>query len=240
MRINDKLTESPDHSHYPVCLGRLNAINAYSRRIFFYTAGACILMFIFTLFTVRFNIISVIPNLFGDGTTVAANFVQTLLLLLMVVMAWLGAMDRKIFDVILFAVYASMFLSTLFTNNAWDLLTFVIGAAGTALTFRSYGNYCDFEQLVHTEGYPFFSERLAEQEENNSYSAQYEEEYYSREKKVMENPEDGISAVVFSGKDTIAEMEEVLTAAVPDESRTAVKVYAPRCGKFCTMIEIKR
>ncbi len=239
MRTNDKLAESPDHSHYPVCLGRLNAINAYSRRIFFYTAGACILMFIFTIFTVRFNIISVIPNLFGDGTTVAANFVQTLVLLLMVFMAWLGAMDKKIFDVILFAVYAAMFISVLFTNNAWDLLTLIIGAAGTALTFRSYGNYCDFEQLVHTEGYPFFNERLAQQEENNSYSAQYEEEYRSHENKSMENPEDGISAAVFSGNDTEAEMEEIFAASVPDENSTAARIYSPRCGKFCTMSEIK-
>lgn len=244
MKINEELAEKPEHGHYPVCLGRLNAINAYCRRSFFYTAAVCLLMIILTIFTIRFNVISWLPNLIGDGTTVGANLVQTLLLLAMAGMSALAVGKYKFFNMLLFVIYLTMAFSCFFTNYFFDVLSFFIGAVGAALTFKSFSAFLDYRQLSQTEGFPFFNKRLAEQEENSEYVSRYGENITGCKDKVMDEPKQSVQPAEFTGKSLAAEMDSLDKSAVipelPEISRSVDKLYAPQHKKYCAMLESPR
>lgn len=239
MMINEKLLEKPDHGHYSVCLFRMNTIESYCRRCFFYTAAVCVLMLVLTIFTLRFNIISLIPNLFGDGTTVAANFVQSAILIGIVIIAGMATGSYKIFSVIIFLLYASMTVSCVFTDNFSDIFTFPIGAIGSALTFRSLGYYLDYVQLSGTEGFPLFNERLAEQEENSEYTPLHVD--MSDGDNAMAEPSQAAAPFEFTGGDFTPEMEQLTEASasneIPEISTAPARIYMPRHKKHCQMSE---
>ena len=43
-----KYDEKPDHSHYAACAARSNEIYEFSRNVFVYTAGVCLVMLFIT------------------------------------------------------------------------------------------------------------------------------------------------------------------------------------------------
>lgn len=229
--------EKPEHKHYPVCLGRMNTIKAYGTKCFFYTMAVCFFMGVLTVFGMRFNIISFIPNLIGEPADVTANIVQGVILVGITVMSAFAAGRMKVFGVLLNVLYILMMLSCLFTNQRSDVFTFFIGAVGTAFTFRATGYWLDYQVLSQTEGFPLFNERLADQDEVSEY-----EEYYSR---ISDGAEDNMSESekniipdAFTEKENIAEMDtiEASGSAMQSEIRE-IKIYKPCHKKFCEMRE---
>lgn len=243
MKFNEELAEKPDHAHYPVCLSRKLEIEAFCQKCFFYTLLACLLMIILTMFTVRFNIISLIPNLIGDGTMVGANFVQVLILLSMIGMAGLAVGKYKFLNIILFLIYFAMAVSCFFNMKFSNFFTMPIGLFGIALTFKSFGAYCDYKQLSKTEGFPFFNERLAEQTENSSYKSRYEEEYHQTVKKEMPVPQQNVQNSKFNDIETLPEMDQLDISSAIVKKQTASDtsyMFIPEHKKYCAMSDSPR
>lgn len=238
MRINNELAEKPDHAHYIACLNRLMDINKICHRSFLYTAITCFFLGILTFFTLRFSIISIIPNLFGDGTTVAANLIQLVILLAITGMSALSVGKYKFFNIILFILYIVMTIASLFSGSFADIFTFFIGVGGIMFTFRSYSVWCDYRQLTETEGFPHFSLHVAEEEESNGYVARYEDAYYSNQAQNMDSAENSIEPISFSGNDLIPEMESLDSTFINNiADADNNNIYIPKSQKHCSISE---
>ncbi len=234
---SEMFAEMPDHKHYPVCMGRMNTIKTYGTKCFFYTMAVCFFMGLLTVFGMRFNIISFIPNLIGEPADVGANIVQGIILLGITVMSAFAAGKMKVLGVLLNVLYILMMFSCMFTNKPSDVFTFFIGAIGTAMTFRATGYWLDYQLLSQTEGFPHFNERLAEQDEVTEY-----EEYYNRASEIAEDSmaehEGNIVPEAFTEKENKTEMDtiEASGSAMQAEIRE-IKIYKPCHNKFCEMRE---
>ena len=234
---SEMFAEKPDYKHYPACLGRMNTIKAYGTKCFFYTTAVCFLMGVLTLFGMRFNIISFIPDLIGAPEDVTANLVQGAILIGITVMSALATGKMKVLGVVINVLYILMMLSCLFTNKFSDVFTFFIGAVGTAMTFRATGYWLDYQILSQTEGFPHFNERLAVQDEVTEY-----EEYYNKASEIAEDnisqTEENNAPEAFAEKDDITEMASIEAVGSSEQSELRdIKIYKPCHKKFCEMRE---
>lgn len=172
MAINPDLLELPDHEHYPACSTRMTGINRICTRIFNYVLLTSIIICILSFTGINLPVISTLPSLLSTSFEVPFMFFQVFEMIAMVIIAGLGYGRYKICNVILFILYALMLIVGIFSKNfPGNLFTLIIGAGGTAQTFRAYGIYSDFEQLKKTEGYPHFNLRFTESIEHPDYAS---------------------------------------------------------------------
>ncbi|MBE6862697.1 MAG: hypothetical protein E7497_07375 [Ruminococcus sp.] len=204
----DRFAEQPGHAHYTACSGRMVEIDRFSRRCCGFTLIACGLMFITTWMTFRYGIISIIPNLIGDRSSLGANAFQSLLIILIAAAAVLGAVKYRFMTVLLFALYAAMFVSTCISTVAHEIFTVPVSLAGVFFTYKAPFMYRDYRILCKTEGFPHFNERLAYQEENREYKATYENEYHNVRTAEMAEPSTDYSNNISSAPKK-AEMDEL-------------------------------
>lgn len=233
MKFNEKYAERPEHGHYTACLERMIEIKDICEKCFYYTTAVCVLMMIFTMLTVRLSVISWIPNMIGDGTSLASGFVQFIILFSLIGMSALAVGKYKFFNVILFVIYTLMALSCFYSGKAIDSITMLFGTGGAFFTFRSYSVMCDYRQLTNTEGFPHFNMRLAEQLENREYVAQYEDEYYHNDKQDMPEPEK-TAPLEFDFHNSEMEAIETTSLNVTNEKNSQ---YNSSSEKFCFMSE---
>lgn len=178
---NQDLAEKPDHAHYPICRGRLDAINNMSAQIFKVTVLSSLLLMLFSFLSIPMHVIGWIPLIFTMedikiGMDVTFGFRQMFMCLLLVVISALGCTRHKFFNIIMLAIYVLMLVFSLFVRlTAFDALTAFIGAIGTCVSIGSVKAYGDYKQLMETEGYPIFSITLSEYDEKKKQS---EDGYY--------------------------------------------------------------
>lgn len=165
---NEALAEKPDYAHYPICRGRLDAINHMSANIFKFTVLASLLMMIFSIFSIPMHVVGWIPMMFTMedvkmGMEISFGFRQMLICSLLIVISALGCTRHKFFNIIMLAIYALMLIFSLFVRlTVFDILTTLIGAFGTGFSIGAISAYRDYKQLRETEGYPIFSINLSE------------------------------------------------------------------------------
>lgn len=175
-RKNPDLEEKPDHLHYPICRGRLDAINEMSTNILKFSLIASAVLCIISLVGIPLHVVGWLPLIFtlkeADGDMgFVFSVVQCVISLLPAVMSILGYTERKKYDVILFFFYALMFGFSIFVRlTAVDAVTVIIGGVGTVRCFGMLKGYVDFRQLRKTEGYPMFSIVLAEYDDKKKQS----------------------------------------------------------------------
>lgn len=177
MKIDERLLEKPDHGHYAACAERKTGIEEFSRNVFLYTAAVSVIFLFMTYCGIRIAAISWIPSLFGSPTEVPHLFSQTFELILFVLMSAIAYGKRKIFHIIIFAIYVVLTLASIFDGTMPDILTFIIGAVGTALTLPSIKVCSDYNHLRSVEGWPHFSITYTESVEHPTYTSRYMSEY---------------------------------------------------------------
>lgn len=138
-------------------------IEEYCHRLFIQTCVYCAVLILFSLFTVRFALISWLPSLFGSSTEVLPFFVQVLLIIGIVVLAGFNCGKSKICGVLVLAIFSGMVLFGMIFINPLNLIMALIGAAGVAASAGSIGVFLDYRQLENTEGFPYFSYTLTPQ-----------------------------------------------------------------------------
>ncbi len=238
-RTNPKLKELPDHKHYAACLNRKLEIDDYCQKLFVQVCIYCVMMLLLTFFTVRFTVISWIPSLFGSSTELLPFFTQILIVVGIGVLAGVNCSSHKICGVILFFIFLAMAFFGMIQMNLPNSASFIIGVAGVVASFRSIGVYFDYEQLKNTEGYPYFSQTIAYQEENSVYNKPYRNSPQPVVDDVFEEPED-TSFAALDPLDVITEMPAIpasIKSALPVD-KAAIK-FVPNSGKFCYMAESK-
>lgn len=180
-------------------------IKGISKLATYGTLIICLLMFILTWMTFRIRFISIIPNLFGDGSSLAANAVQSLIILGLAVMSAASMGNFKLGNAIMFLIYFAILVGTFFSPRADDIFSVLLSIAGMLLTYRAPGAFLDYNALSSLEGFPHFSDRYTYQVENREYVSMYEEAYHNTkncgmdaptpiaaaEEKVKEKPENG-------------------------------------------------
>ena len=172
-----KYDEKPDHGHYIVCAVRNTQIYEFSRNVFVYTAGVCLVMLFITYCGAAMPLVSWIPSLFGCSTCVPFLFSQTAELILVALASFLAFGRWKIIHIGLFIGYVLLTVATFFSGSAIGIITFIIGVVGTVLTAPCFKIYSDYHQLMETEGWPHFSLHYAEAMEHPTFTSRYMSEY---------------------------------------------------------------
>ena len=174
---NPVLIEKPDHAHYPVCRGRLDEIEAISRKTFFYTLASCGIMAFFSLLQVPMHLAGWVPLMFTMQDTAAfdmgAGFslFQLIMCLVIAGISLIGCTKHKIFTVIMFFLYVLTLVCSLIARlSGFDFITVVIGIGGMYTSIGSLKGYSDYKQLKNTEGFPIFSTVLADHDDMKKYS----------------------------------------------------------------------
>ncbi len=240
MKINSELAEKPNHEHYLACLSRMQDINKICHRCFLYTLISGFILGTLTFFTLRFSVISIIPNLVGESTEVGSSLVQVAILLGMTTLSAVSVFKYKFCNVILFAIYCAMTVTSLFSREFADVFTFMVGAGGIIFTYRAYGVWCDYRQLMNTEGFPHFSLRLAEEDESDGYVPMYGSKIYTNNDEpqpIIDIPEVDVSEISKDETDSSPEMEELSLDFINKKSAEHSIIYAPRGKKYCAFSE---
>ena len=174
---NPDLMEKPNHAHYPICRGRLDAIENISQNIFKVTIPMSIFMTLLSFLAVPLHVVGWIPLMFTLKDAKAFNMglgfslMQAVCCLSMLLFSVLGCTKRKIFNVILFFMYALMLVSSLLIRlTVFDIITAIMGGVGVVNSFGALKGYRDFKQLSNTEGFPVFSAILTEYDERKQES----------------------------------------------------------------------
>ncbi|MBQ7026779.1 MAG: hypothetical protein IJN14_00065 [Ruminococcus sp.] len=167
MLYNNKLAAKPDHSHYPVCLGRLTTINDSCHKLFRDTIVVNGGLLILTLFGQYIPVISLISTLFGEPTEVIVMFIQVLLITGISVMTALGCGKNKFFNAIALLIYVMIAIGGLIhKDSVGGAASFLICTAVVIMNLKMFVYWLEYRQLSNTEGFPLFSERLTEYDEN--------------------------------------------------------------------------
>lgn len=182
---NKDLIEKPDHLHYPICRGRLEAIRQISADILKVTVVTSVVLAVLSLVGIPFHVVGWIPMMFTMeemhiGMNGGFAILQTVICLIPIAFAAFGCTERKIFDVLLFLYYALMLIfSVIIHLTLFDAVSFLVGLVGVLRSFRILKGYADFQQLRKTEGYPIFSITLAEYDDRkrNSPDGYYRDHY---------------------------------------------------------------
>jgi len=174
-----KYDEKPDHSHYAACAARSNEIYEFSRNVFVYTAGVCLVMLFITYCGAAMPLVSWIPSLLGCPTCVPFLFSQTAELIVVAFLSFLAFGKWKVIHIGLFIGYILLVAATIFSGSAIGIVTFIIGVVGVVLTAPCFKIYSDYNQLMNTEGWPHFSLHYIEAMEHPTYTSRYMSEYRS-------------------------------------------------------------
>ena len=175
--FDPKYEEKPDHSHYSICGARKNDIYEFSRNVFVYTAGVCMVMLFITYCGAAMPLVSWIPSLFGCSTCVPFLFVQTAELILVIAASFLAFGRFKVIHIGLFIGYVLLIVATLVDSSTIGIITFIIGVIGVVLTAPCFKMYSDYNQLRNTEGWPHFSLHYTEAMEHPTFTSRYMSEY---------------------------------------------------------------
>lgn len=186
---NPDIEEKENHGHYGSCLDRMKQIDRLSRKCFVYAAVSGIVMLFLTWMTFRMKVISFIPELIGDRASLAANSVQSLIIIAMAAAAFAAVVRYKIFDLLLFVIYSAMFILGAVSHSPDDILTLIIGVGGIIVSYKAPLLFLDSIQLKNTEGYPHFNERVTYQNEHKEFISRYEEEYHNNKTAEMSEAE---------------------------------------------------
>lgn len=176
--INKYLAEQPEHGHYIVCLQRLKAIERLSKRIFVFTIIEAIAMGFMTIFGLHIGVISIVASLFGGTFSIGYLSVQILEIITIPLLAFDSCGKHKLYNIIVFAIHCIIIMFCLF-EGFQGIMTdvFLIGLIGAIITYPSINAYFDYEQLKQTEGFPYFSNFLANAEDNPEYVSDYQKKY---------------------------------------------------------------
>lgn len=222
-----KYEEKPDHGHYALCAGRKTEIDEFSRNVFVYTAGISFILLIITYCGVPLPMISWIPSLFSDSTSLPFLFVQTMELLTVTALSFFAFFRWKFLHIVIFIWYALLVVATFFDHSAIDVITFIIGVVGTVLTRSCFKVYADYNQLVKTEGWPHFSLHYTEAMEHPTYTSRYMSEYRTapEDKRIAPESTDELrSAPVLPEMTGIEAPEPVMEDVSLDTSAAPVPV----------------
>lgn len=179
MKINENLTELPEHAHYSVCLERKKQIDRLSSRIFIFSIITGIIMALMTFFGLPLSAVSLIPSLFGDKFNAYYLIFQWSEIILLAVIAGIGCGKYKVCQLVLFAVYCFIIIGCFISGiKMVDSIPFAIGTAGVIITYPSISAFLDYRQLSETEGFPYFSRIFAQHEDNPVYKSQYIDNYH--------------------------------------------------------------
>ena len=212
---NPDLMEKPDHAHYPMCRGRLDAINDICKDTLFYTLVVSAVLAFFSLLATPMEVVSWIPFIFtlqdakAFGMSFGFSVFQLLMSLMLSVVALLGLVKHKIFTVIMFFVYLGMLVSSLFiVLTRFDFLTAILGAVGVYKSAGILKGYRDFKQLRKTEGYPLFSAILTEYDERKAESPDgyYRDHYQKLLQEKLAKERNLSSSLDASGKSTLSQL----------------------------------
>ena len=77
MKINEDISEKPDHLHYPACLGRKTEIEKKSFEMFVYTSVSSLFFIFLSIVGARFTVPYVLPEIICGTNDVAAAFLQS-------------------------------------------------------------------------------------------------------------------------------------------------------------------
>lgn len=185
---NNEFVELPDHQHYNQCADRMREIDRLYRFSTATNLVLCALMLLLSFISMRIQIISLIPSLFGDKGSVAAAGVQMLIVLALGVCTLLSPTKLRIFNPIMAIVYLTMLVIGLFSTTADDIFSILIGAAGCIMSFKLPTAYLDYKKLSKLEGFPMFSIRLANTDEHPEYESSYKNAYHNTENQGMDAP----------------------------------------------------
>lgn len=177
-----RFTARPDHSHYPACLGRLEAIKMHGNAIFIYTVVISVFLLIFSIFGIKMAVISWIPSavcaVSGNDESMLAYFFQLLGVAGIFILSFLNYGKRKFCGIILNIIYVFIGFTPLFyMYSPLDIFSVIIGIAGAAMSLSAYGDFKDYTQLSDTEGFPIFLEYYTAQQERKAGAKQAEERY---------------------------------------------------------------
>lgn len=195
MKINENLTELPEHGHYSVCLARKEQIDKLSIKILIYTIITGIIMALMTAFGFPLSAVSLIPSLFGDAFNAYYLICQWSEIILLAVIAGIGCGKYKFCQLILFAIYCFMILGCFISGvKMIDSIPFAIGVIGVIITYPSISAFLDYRQLMNTEGFPYFNHLFAQAEDNPVYKPQYINKYHGKtEDSEMPAPSDAVN-----------------------------------------------
>lgn len=193
MRINEKLSEQPEHAHYLVCLKRKKEIDKFCRKVFAYSIAEAVTFFAMMLFGLWLSALSWIPSLCGEPFTMPNILAYLIEIILLPVIALLGCGKNKICTLIFFAVQCLIVIGCFFGGlKTVNTFPFLIGIIGTIITYPSISAYLDYNQLMQTEGFPQFNNLLADAEDNPEFVSDYSKQYHNKdtEKKFISIPEE--------------------------------------------------
>ena len=232
-RTNQELLELPDHGHYVRCLARKDEIDRNAIRMLRYTLMSCGIFLLFTIYTLRFAVISWIPSLMGESTEVAPLFTQMFIIILIGLMSAMNCGKYKIFGLVLFGFYIALAIFGVICmgSNTADIISLIIGSGGIATSFRSVSDYLDWNQLMETEGFPHFNLRFAEQIENPEYVPVHKGDNAADH---MSGPEKADDLVFSSSSESAM---PALSVPKPAMKGDPEYVFRPAGGKHCSMSE---
>ena len=200
---NPVIAEKPDHAHYPACLGRLEAINKKGFQLFLYTIAAGFGLAALSLLGHPLQVVGWLPALIEQNTediTVGMSFLQMFISISLVVMGGLGCGKRKLFHVILLAVYLLMFVCPMFWRFSYcDIMVMILGGGGVIFGSTAFSDFLDYSQLSKTEGFPQFSIILTEHDEKKAMRDNFNRWYSERQKTAAQQKPEDISAATDSG-----------------------------------------
>lgn len=214
MKINEKLAEQPEHSHYIVCLKRKKEIDRFCRKIFVYSIAEAIIFIIMISFGLWLSALSWLPSVCGEPFTIINITVYLLEIILLPVLAFIGCIKYKICNVILFAVHCLIIIGCFFGGlQTVNTIPFAIGIIGTIINYPSISAYLDYQQLMQTEGFPQFNNFLADADDNPEFVSDYIKEYYNKDNKktFIQVPEKPSPDIQQNLTETFAYMDDIVT-----------------------------
>lgn len=182
MRINSEIAEQPDHAHYLACLKRKREIDRFCRKIFVFSIAEAVILLSMVFFGLWLSALSWIPSLCGEPFTMPNISAYFLELVLLPVIALLGCGKNKIFCLVFFAVQCLIVIGCFFGGfKTVNTFPFLIGIIGTVVAYPSINAYLDYSQLEKTEGFPQFSNFLADADDNPEFISDYSRQYHSND-----------------------------------------------------------
>ena len=248
--MNEELREKPNHAHYPICRGRLDAIGKNSLRIFFYTLIVGLIMGFFSVLCVPMHVIGWIPMIFNSeeiskgafNVSFGFGFAQVLCCAALIVFAVLNLGKRKVFGLVLSLIYIVLTISSLLaTLTGFDVITAIIGIMGIYYCRNALKDKRDYEQLSNTEGFPMFSVIVAEyddqKEQQNYLHTKQGKDYFDK----MSRQSTATAAVPVNTSQSYAmpqnglgDMPELNTAGI-SRSVASEGLFKPKSGKEGTV-----
>lgn len=175
----------PNCGHYDACCTRMIQIKSFSNRLFLFASISNGLMILLMFLGFSMGPFSLLPSLVGEGYSIGYILIQVMEFFLMELLAVLGYIRFKGCNNVLCVIYV---LAVLFgIGGGLDCIKtigFAVAVIGVIISYPSFNACADYNQLVETEGYPYFN-RLFEEPENPGYQATYMEQF----RKIKKNPE---------------------------------------------------